>query len=78
MSHMFILHELHKPLDPKIKTNILQYTRLYMDMIEAMILFGQRSVVDSLIKGFECHATIYPSYYGWRGLFGPCQWSNNG
>jgi hypothetical protein len=33
-----------------IKTNFLHHTRLYVETVEAMILFGQRSIVDSPIE----------------------------
>ena len=40
-------------MGPEIKTNILKYTRLYIEIIEVKILYGQRlwgMIVDSLIK----------------------------
>ena len=50
MSHKFTLYELHKIVHAVVKTNILQYTRLYTETLEAKILFMQRLVVDSLIE----------------------------
>ena len=42
MSHTFTPYELHEIVGPMIKTNILQYTRLDIKIVEAKILFGQR------------------------------------
>lgn len=38
---MSLYDELHK-LSPTLKTHILLYTRLYIEIVEATILFGQR------------------------------------
>ena len=65
MSHMFTLYELHKlqVLQPKLK--ILQYTGLYIEIVEAKILFGQKMWgIDSWFsyRGVESWDAIYPSY----------------
>ena len=36
-----MLYELHKFVNPVIKTNVLQYKRLYIEVVDVKILFGE-------------------------------------
>ena len=50
---MLTLYELHKNVGPMIKTNILRYTWLNIERVEAMILLDHGCevlIVDSLIE----------------------------
>ena len=41
MSHIFTLYKIHKLWVPVSKTKILEYTMLYIEMVEVRLLFGQ-------------------------------------
>ena len=59
---------------PMIKSNIFQYTRLYMELVEAKILFYQRfRGTDSWFsyRKVESWATIDPSYSSTGSFMGP-------
>ena len=63
------------------QTNILQYTKLCIEIVEVKILFNQRlRGFDSLFsyKGVESSAAIDLNYIGSRELFGPGHCYNNG
>ena len=44
------MYELLKLWPPVINTNILHYMKLYIETIEAKILFGQRLTIDSIVE----------------------------